>query len=205
MDGESVPAFFARLWKLHGSVNWGWGENRQIVRLGRAVTGGIAAAIYPSDAKYEESRRVPFVVLHDRFRRSLQLPETLVLITGYSFSDQHLNDLVFDAAARRERSEFVAFCYSKIPDALSTIATTTPNLQVVAGSEAIIGGVRGKWTHPENPPPNVWENDKFLLCDFRNLAAYLARSAAGEPKSDATKKREPPGDVDVKAGTKVDA
>lgn len=201
VDGESIPAFFARLWKLHGSVNWAWGENHQIVRLGHPVTEGIAAAIYPSDAKYEESRRVPFVVLHDRLRRSLQQPETLVLIAGYSFSDQHLNDLIFDAASRRERSEFVAFCYSDIPEALSKVATTTPNLQVVAGRDAILGGVSGKWKQPENPPPNIWENDQFLFHDFRHLAAYLARSAAGEPKSDAAAIGEP----DLKAGGKADA
>jgi hypothetical protein len=52
----------------------------------------------PSDAKYEESRRVPFVVLHDRLRRALQQPETLVIIAGYLFSDDDLNELIFDAA-----------------------------------------------------------------------------------------------------------
>jgi len=47
-----------------------------------------AAAIFPSDTKYEESRRVPFVVLQDRFRRALHEPETLILISGYSFSGE---------------------------------------------------------------------------------------------------------------------
>src|SRR5581483_5246595 len=30
-DQESVPAFFVRLWKLHGSVNWAWQADRQII------------------------------------------------------------------------------------------------------------------------------------------------------------------------------
>ena len=182
---ELVPAFFVRLWKLHGSVNWLRGEDHQIVRLGRPVTDGLAAAIYPSDMKYQESRRVPFLVLHDHLRRALQHPETLTLIIGYSYGDAHLNELLFDAAARRERSEFVAFCYSKIPDILSTRAVTTPNLQVVGDAEAILGGVRAKWKVPENPPPNLWNDGKFALSDFRNLAAYLARSATREPEGDA--------------------
>lgn len=179
---ESVPAFFVRLWKLHGSVNWLW-EDRSIVRLGQPVAEGLAAAIYPSDAKYDESRRVPFVVLQDRFRRALQEPESLVIIAGYSFGDDHLNELIFDAAAGRERSEFVAFCYSNIPDALSNRASNTPNLQVVSGTEAILSGVRGNWKVPTSPPTELWDNNQFALRDFRNLAAYLARSTSSQSQS----------------------
>lgn len=176
-DEEVVPAFFVRLWKLHGSVNWLW-EAQNIVRLGQPVSSSLAAAIYPSDAKYDESRRIPFVVLQDRFRRALQEPETLVAISGYSFGDDHLNELIFDAAARRPRSEFLAFCYSNIPDVLAKRANNTPNLQVVTGTEAILGGVRANWKAPSVAQPGVWDKNEFLLRDFRMLAEYLARSAA---------------------------
>jgi hypothetical protein len=188
---EFVPAFFVRLWKLHGSVNWAWEGTRQIVRLGQPVTNEAAAAIYPSDAKYEESRRVPFVVLQDRLRRALHQPETLVIIAGYSFGDDHLNEMLFDAAVRRERSEFIAFCYSDIPESLAARANTTPNLQVVSGSEAILGGVRGNWIPPEAAPSDLWDDDKLALPDFRNLAAYLGRSASAEPQGDATPQQPP--------------
>ncbi len=183
-DNESMPSFFVRLWKLHGSINWVW-EDQQIVRLGQPVTEGLAAAIYPSDTKYEESRRVPFVVLQDRLRRALQQPETMVIIAGYSFSDDHLNELLFDAAARRERSEFLAFCYSTIPEALASRALTTPNLQVVGGDEAILGGIRAPWKAPAESVPNLWEDGKLALCDFRHLAAYLARSTARDDEKEA--------------------
>jgi len=181
-DEEAVPAFFVRLWKLHGSVNWLW-ETQHIVRLGQPVSGSLAAAIYPSDAKYDESRRIPFVVLQDRLRRALQEPETLVIISGYSFGDDHLNETIFEAAARRPRSEFLAFCHSKIPDVLANRASDTPNLQAATGTEAILGGVRAKWKAPATPQPGVWENDEFLLRDFRKLAEYLARNAAIDPKN----------------------
>jgi hypothetical protein len=184
-DREWVPAFFVRLWKLHGSVNWAWEDDQQIVRLGQPVTAGRAAAIYPSDTKYEESRRVPFVVLLDRLRRALHLPETLVIVSGYSFSDAHLNELLFDAAIRRERSEIVTFCYSTIPEALAERATTTPNLQVISGREAILGGVRAEWKAQEGIPPSLWHDGQFALCDFGSLAAFLAQSATWEPEGDA--------------------
>jgi len=181
---EKVPAFFVRLWKLHGSVNWLW-ESTNIVRLGKPVETGRVAAIYPSDTKYDESRRVPFVVLQDRFRRALQEPETLVIISGYSFNDYHLNELIFQAASQRQRSEFVAFCYSTIPDALAQKASNTPNIQVASSTEAILGGVRANWKVPATPTPELWDAGKFALSDFRKLAAYLARNAGASTPSAA--------------------
>ena len=90
------------------------------------------------------------------------------------------------AAARRERSEFIVFCYSDIPEILVKRAGSTPNLQVVNGREAILGGVRAEWEPPDDPLPDLWANDQFALRDFRNLAAYLARSATREFEKDTT-------------------
>lgn len=177
-DAESwLPSFMARLWKLHGSVSWEWEEGAEVVRLGRAVEDTQAAAIYPSDTKYDESRRVPFVVLHDRLRRALHHPETLMMVTGYSWSDDHLNEVIFEAARHRPRSEIVAFAHSAIPDALAERAETMPNVQAVTGDEAILGGIRGPWKGTAAPPADVWAADELALRDFRQLAAFLARSS----------------------------
>ena len=172
-----LPPFLARLWKLHGSVAWEWETDKQVVRLGRAVEEHQAAAIYPSDAKYDESRRVPFVVLHDRLRRALEHPETLMLVSGYSWRDEHLNEVIFEAAQHRPRSEVIAFTHSTIPDALRGRAETMPNLQAVTASEAILGGVTHAWEIKEPPPSGVWDEDKLTLGDFTQLAAFLARSS----------------------------
>lgn len=179
-----LPSFYARLWKLHGSINWTWDTNsgpEQVVRIGAAISTGSLAAIFPSDAKYEESRRMPFVVLQDRLRRALNEPETLFLVSGYSWADDHLNELIFDAAARRPRSEIVAFCYTDIPASLAEMAVKAPNLQVITQKEAIIGGLRGAWQRPDlNPvlPTDIWSDDKCNLGDFTQLATFLARSSS---------------------------
>ena len=170
---------FVRLWKLHGSVNWAWdaASEAEIVRLGSPVPSGSAAAIYPSDAKYDESRRIPFLVLQDRFRRALTQPETLTLVTGYSFGDDHLNELLFDAAERRPRSEIIAFCYSSIPEVLRERAVRTPNLQAVTATEAILGGTIAGWEEPADVVGvgGFWDQ-QFTLGDFSSLSAHLARS-----------------------------
>lgn len=178
-EDQAVPAFFVRLWKLHGSVNWLRRDDGRVVRLGVPVPEDQAAAIYPSDAKYEESRRVPFVVLQDQLRRSTSMPETMMVVAGYSFADEHVNELIFDAASRCERSEYTAFCHGEIPEELARRARSCPNLQVVGPRDAVLGGLRGEWRAPQSAVPNVWDGERLLLTDFRHLAAYLARSPAG--------------------------
>lgn len=172
---------FVRLWKLHGSVNWVWNpaEDAEIVRLGSPVPGGTAAAIYPSDAKYDESRRVPFMVLQDRLRRALAQPETLTLVAGYSFGDEHINEVLFDAAVRHPRSEITVFCYSDIPEVLKDRAQRVPNLQAVTTDKAIVGGQLAKWESSEerSGSHDFWHKDKFTLGNFRNLASHLAHSS----------------------------
>lgn len=187
-DGEEwLPAFLVRLWKLHGSVHWAWegGDRVEVVRLGAPVADARPAAIYPSDAKYDESRRVPFVVLQDRLRRALNHPETLTIISGYSFGDAHLNEMLFDAARRRPRSELIAFCFDAIPDELAERALTTPNLQAVGAREAILGGVRADWVTPDEPLPDLWHDNRLALGDFRHLASFLARSSPPEGELEA--------------------
>jgi SIR2-like domain len=173
-----LPASFVRLWKLHGSSNWVWMTQdgvRRVVRLGDHATGTTdAVAVFPSDDKYDDSRRVPFVVLMDRFRRALAEPETLLLVCGFAFGDQHLNEIVFEAARRRPRSEFVALCYSTIPEALKSVARETKNITVLSADEGIIGGVVAPWGDVRDLL-GVAKDNRCCLGDFACFAAFLDR------------------------------
>lgn len=175
-----LPSSFVRLWKLHGSCNWVYAkiEGRQeVVRVGGPPEDGHAVAIYPSERKYDESRRVPFVVLMDRFRRALSEPETVTLVSGYSFGDQHLNETLFDAARHHPRSEVVALCHKVVPDVLSSMACEIRNLTVLAPASAIIGGRHGAWAE-EGPATGVFEDGAFMLGDFARLASFLMGSTS---------------------------
>jgi len=178
-----LPPFMVRLWKLHGSVNWAWvdDESSKVVRLGAPVADGDAAAIYPSDAKYDESRRVPFLVLHDRFRQALSEPESLVLVSGYSFSDAHLNETLFEAAEAHPRSEICVFCHEEIPKTLAEHALETPNLQALSPKRAIIACIDGSWSDPDDEvPDDIWDEGEFGLGDFARLARFLTRSSPSQ-------------------------
>jgi hypothetical protein len=174
---ESLPGNFIRLWKLHGSVNWTFVDDeggKRVARLGAPNPELGMAAIYPSDEKYDASRRVPFVVLLDRFRRALLEPETILIVNGYSFGDDHLNEIIFDAALRRPRSEIVATCFGSPPDQLRDIARQQPNVTVLADHIAIVGSRELAWRPPPADLPGTWEHGKFVLGDFRYLGRFLS-------------------------------
>jgi SIR2-like domain len=173
----AIPRGWVRLWKLHGSVSWAISDDGSIRRYGRQPgLGGDdkrPQAIYPSARKYEESRRLPFVTLFDRFRRSLELPESVTFTVGYSYGDDHVNELLFNAAERFPRSEVIALVYGDAPDHLRERAEAVPNL-TVAGSDGVIrGSVSHNWDPGDgtDPPAGVQH-----LGDFQNFVRALNRS-----------------------------
>jgi len=175
-NADTVPAYFSRFWKLHGSVNWVVKNDGKICRVGYSASSSDVAAIYPSDLKYDESRRVPFVVLHDRFRRALLQPETLLLISGYSFADDHLDELIFDAVATRQRSEVIVFCFDGFCKKLKQRALQNPNLQLIGKKHAVIAGREGDWKAADAASSNYWDGSELALPDFAQLAHYLSRA-----------------------------
>lgn len=108
-----------------------------------------------------------------------------MIISGYSFGDAHLNEMLFDAARRRPRSELIAFCFGDIPDTLAESASVTPNLQAVAGHEAILGGVRAEWEPLKDATPGLWGDDGLALGNFSSLAGFLARSSPPQGELEA--------------------
>jgi hypothetical protein len=177
-----VPPGWVRVWKLHGSISWrikypaGTGEgNAYISRVGSTLppeSDQEMLAIYPSEEKYQESRRVPFTTLFDRFRRSLAVPESLTIVSGYSFLDQDVNEIIFDAVERFPRSEVVALFFSDIPEVVTARAKTSPNLSVAGAKFAVLSGQQREW-QAEEIERCFWKGGEFHLGDFRCLVETL--------------------------------
>ncbi len=94
------PNSWVRLWKLHGSINWDAKKCDDQLIVRRTPNKVEACLIYPSSTKYVDSRRLPFIVLQDKFRRSLYSEKVTIVILGYGFGDEHLNEIIFDALNR---------------------------------------------------------------------------------------------------------
>lgn len=185
------PSRWIRVWKLHGSVSWTVDKTTSpavIKRRGEQAISDTSniLAIYPSLQKYEESRRIPFVVLADRFRRALATPETITIVTGYSFGDQHLNELLYDAARLYGGSEVVALFHSDIPAEATERAKIIPNLTLLGSSRAVIGSVESGWAeHKENTA--FWKGKAFTLGDFASFSNFLLLNVRSKTEPLVTK------------------
>jgi len=69
--------------------------------------------IYPSMDKYLSSRKAPFISYLDRFRKYLLGKEKIVLLLGYSFGDDHINDVIINGLNNNHRLSIITFAFDE--------------------------------------------------------------------------------------------
>ena len=151
---ESAPgANWARLWKMHGSVTWRRIEKDGRIRVVRGDPDTAGEMIYPSFQKYDESRQQPYSAFTDRLSRFLEQDDALLIVAGFSFSDEHINNLIFGALENRPRTHVYALQYEELPEENDVIkrAYQRSNMIVVGPETGIIGGQRAAWAPVESP------------------------------------------------------
>ena len=140
---------WARLWKIHGSVNWQWDELQdKSIRIVRGAESQSGELILPSFHKYDESRKQPYLAILDRLHAVLTArASTLLFVCGYSFGDDHINAVLFDALDARDDLHVVALMHSEIPDEHELVkrARRRANLVVYGPETGIVGTVRAPW------------------------------------------------------------
>jgi hypothetical protein len=80
--------------KLHGSSNW-------------ETEGAEPLLVIGVDKEALIARHAVLRWYHDEFRRYLAIPDTRLVVIGYSFSDDHINRMIIDAAAGGSLRMFV--------------------------------------------------------------------------------------------------
>ena len=178
-----------RLWKIHGSLSWFWKQDsktgaQRIIRIGRIENikdEENELVIYPSKEKYDSSRKQPFIAYFDRFKNYLLSGELLFIFTGYSFSDQHINEIIFNCLRQNNRLTVLVFFFqdSEVEN-LHNQTSTYMNLTVFGPTKAIINGNLGEWEYiatdfKPNEKKDYWDEDKckFKLGDFNELVKFL--------------------------------
>lgn len=150
LHSEAAPARnWTRLWKIHGSVNWRWEEERDgDKRIIRGAEGTEGELIFPSVHKYDESRKQPYVAILEHLRHVLDRDtETLLIAAGYSFGDEHINEVIFDALEARDRTHLVALQFKELGDEHDLIRTAKRrhNVIVYGPETAVVRGKRAGW------------------------------------------------------------
>ncbi len=188
---EDLTQNWIRLWKIHGSLSWFWKQDDktkapQIVRIGKIENikdEKNELVIYPSKEKYDSSRKQPFIAYFDRFKNYLLSGELLFIFTGYSFSDQHINEIIFNCLRQNNRLSAVVFFFKdEEVESLHKITSSYMNLNVFGPKKAIINGNLGEWEFLESETKgnaekydHYWNkaDNKLTLGDFNSLVGFL--------------------------------
>ncbi len=184
---NDMPPYCARLWKLHGSINWKL-NGKNVCRVSKDVAGS-PDLIYPSKLKYDQSRKMPFLAMSDRLTDYLLRPHAVLIICGYSFNDEHINDVIINALKVNKSANAIVMMYGKMPDTAGNLnsieiilrAKERPNLSVWYDDKAIIGAQECEWTEYDNNNKdfagfslNIVDNH-VAFGDFDAFASFLCQ------------------------------
>jgi SIR2-like domain len=149
--GLYVKQSWTKLWKLHGSLNFKKSKTDQIFIENNTNSEYEDLLIYPSMDKYLSSRKAPFIAYLDRFRKYLLNNEKVLLILGYSFSDDHVNDSIINGLNNNSRLSVFAFCYSeKTLDKCIDVLGKYPNISAYSDNQKFINRTKSEFESDEN-------------------------------------------------------
>ena len=201
IEHDSFSSRWARVWKLHGSINWRCTNSLRGMTVCRTMeeTAG-ALTIHPSHMKYDQSRKMPYLAMMDRLKSFVKTPESALFMIGYSFGDEHLNDIIIEGLSGSPKSTAFALMFGKLSDQdVSTavsIAKTQPNFTVFAQDGAVIGDQILVWKNVQKPPSSAlpieileWTQSSddsnigtitFKLGDFNIFGKFLSSISGRE-------------------------
>ena len=83
------------LLKLHGSLTWERDDKGIRRKEKNEVNDPIM--IFPSSNKYMQSYQEPYFELFTKFQELLKRPNTLFITSGFSFADNHISQMIYQA------------------------------------------------------------------------------------------------------------
>lgn len=190
-DESILPARWTRLWKIHGSLNWRLDDGKSVIRSDD-MTDTQSYLIYPSHLKYDQSRKMPYLAMLDRLKAFLLNPSALLFICGYSFADEHINDIICRSLETNPTAHVFAFLFGDLEDPKYALgkscALSTPNLSILAFNKGIIGRTQGDWNTEDieslKLPPGILTKDdtatSLNLGDFAVLGNLLRGLSSSE-------------------------
>lgn len=108
------------LYKLHGSINWIEEEGNSLFNIKevkideRYKPNDKNVLIYPNPLKQGKSLTAPYSDIIREFQRKLLLQNSVLFVVGYSFSDEHINNIIYQALSTNSSLSIVIFGdYSK--------------------------------------------------------------------------------------------
>lgn len=202
-DGQSVDDMCflpkqTKLWKIHGSLGWHYDKERG--RVLRRAPGNDDILIYPSTLKYDQSRKQPYTALGDRLSNFIKQDDTILIVCGYSFGDEHINERINTALSMNPLGQVYVLLYDAIwekqedntykkvgnsfseKSPLAKMAISNSKISVLSGRSAVIGGVYGKWKLKREPDKDDTVNVNYYFDEDAYSNNGDAISSDGERK-----------------------
>ncbi|WP_052108641.1 SIR2 family protein [Polaribacter sp. Hel1_85] len=100
------------LYKIHGSINWVEDVKNantffKIKEVFNPTKEDNNDLIYPTPTKQNKSLGSPYVEMFREFQRKLIEPLSVLFVIGYSFSDEHVNNIIYQALATNSTMNLV--------------------------------------------------------------------------------------------------
>lgn len=192
MAEDDLPPRWARLWKIHGSINW-WMTAKQKIRRSRDLVKGEQLLIYPSHLKYDQSRQMPYYAMLDRLRVFLRSDQCVLITCGYSFGDEHINAILAQGLSGNPNAACLGMLFEDrdaAPKAVD-LAKRHANFTLLASDGGIVGTIDRRWdnkskdSNPAYPiavsadvsaggSSTAAQGCRWLLGDFTALGRLLA-------------------------------
>jgi hypothetical protein len=152
-----------KLWKIHGSLGWQIDESSK--KIIRTNSNGDDILIYPSILKYKDSKKQPYESLMDRLSNFLKTDDSILIVSGYSFGDEHINARIESALNSGSTSHVIFLLFDKYwcnednkykfslteDHPLYKFASLNVKVSVYAMRSAIIGAKYGMWQLKNEP------------------------------------------------------
>jgi len=121
-NGERLYTKGVNLFKLHGSISWKfdnkppYGIIEQQKDYSNITFEDIPdCIIYPVQSKKKYSLDLPYSEMFRQFIEILNKPNSTLIVMGYSFLDEHVNDIITNALAKPDFN-LVVFSYQERSD-----------------------------------------------------------------------------------------
>jgi hypothetical protein len=109
VSNNDLPSRWTRLWKLHGSLGWKSNARNEVIRTGEPTATHL---VFPEHLKYDQTQKAPYAALFDRLRAFLTLPDTLLIVVGFSFADAHISARIDECLSANASASVFAFQFS---------------------------------------------------------------------------------------------
>lgn len=164
----------ARVFKLHGSINWCEFPDDPLPRRvgGHLQIAGVKKRrilIWPASTKYREAQLDPYAQLAERARRVLRPSggsQCVLVVCGYHFSDAHIN-LELDRALRESAGNLTIVVFTSDNEPSGQLATWHKDAAVM--EQVLVFANRGFFHGTQSAPTTT----DLLWWKFENITRLL--------------------------------